>query len=364
LSKADVVFARTSPQQKLLIVEACQLRGHVVAVTGDGVNDAPALKKANIGVAMGIAGTEVAKDAADMILLDDNFASIVNGIEEGRIIFDNLRKSIAYTLTSNMPEIIPYLVFVVCSIPLPLTAVLVLCVDLGTDMFPAISFAHEGKEADIMLRPPRNSAKDHLVDWNLIRWAYGQMGMIQCLAGFYSYFVVLREAGFSLGMLYNADIDQQFGKQDIYCSNDSCSYAPEDAPVDFCTTDPAALAAEVCVTAHHTAFKLRQAQTAFFVAVVVGQLANVLVCKTRKLSMFTKGLGNWLMAFGVAFEFTLCICLCYAKPFQNVFGTEGLTFAHWCLPLPWFIVEVLFDETRKWWYRKHPQSFFTKVTCY
>ena len=131
LNKQMVVFARTSPQQKLLIVSAVQERGGVVAVTGDGVNDSPALKKADIGVAMGITGTEVAKEAADMILLDDNFASIVNGVEEGRIIFDNLKKSIAYTLSSNIPEIAPFLFFQTIKIPLPLTTVMILLVDLG-----------------------------------------------------------------------------------------------------------------------------------------------------------------------------------------------------------------------------------------
>merc|ERR1712142_975765 len=128
----EIVFARTSPQQKLIIVEGCQRMGRIVAVTGDGVNDSPALKKADIGVAMGIAGSDVSKQAADMILLDDNFASIVTGVEEGRLIFDNLKKSIAYTLTSNIPEISPFLLFILADVPLPLGTVTILCIDLGT----------------------------------------------------------------------------------------------------------------------------------------------------------------------------------------------------------------------------------------
>merc|ERR1739838_784012 len=124
----EIVFARTSPQQKLIIVEGCQRMGAIVAVTGDGVNDSPALKKADIGVAMGIAGSDVSKQAADMILLDDNFASIVTGVEEGRLIFDNLKKSIAYTLTSNIPEITPFLLFILADVPLPLGTVTILCI--------------------------------------------------------------------------------------------------------------------------------------------------------------------------------------------------------------------------------------------
>merc|ERR1712168_415067 len=122
----EIVFARTSPQLKLIIVEGCQRMGAIVAVTGDGVNDSPALKKANIGVAMGIAGSDVSKQAADMILLDDNFASIVTGVEEGRLIFDNLKKSSAYTLTSNIPEISPFLLFILADVPLPLGTVTIL----------------------------------------------------------------------------------------------------------------------------------------------------------------------------------------------------------------------------------------------
>merc|ERR1711892_1651088 len=193
---SEIVFARTSPQQKLIIVEGCQRMGAIVAVTGDGVNDSPALKKADIGVAMGISGSDVSKQAADMILLDDNFASIVTGVEEGRLIFDNLKKSIAYTLTSNIPEITPFLVFMCLSVPLPLGTVTILCIDLGTDLLPAISLAYEQAESDIMKRNPRNKFTDKLVNERLISMAYGQIGMIQALAGFVCYLVILMQNGF------------------------------------------------------------------------------------------------------------------------------------------------------------------------
>merc|ERR1719412_1620348 len=193
---SEIVFARTSPQQKLIIVEGCQRMGAIVAVTGDGVNDSPALKKADIGVAMGIAGSDVSKQAADMILLDDNFASIVTGVEEGRLIFDNLKKSIASTLTSNIPEISPFLLFILADVPLPLGTVTILCIDLGTDMVPAISMAYEFAESDIMKRQPRNPFTDKLVNERLISMAYGQIGMIQASAGFFVFFVIMAENGF------------------------------------------------------------------------------------------------------------------------------------------------------------------------
>merc|ERR1719409_954377 len=217
LSHKQCVFARTSPQQKLIIVENCQRTGHIVAVTGDGVNDSPALRKADIGIAMGIMGSEVTKDAADMILLDDNFASIVKGVEEGRLIFDNLKKSIAYTLSSNIPEISPFLVFICAGVPLPLTTVLILCIDLGTDMVPAISMAYETAEADIMQRPPRNSKVDRLVTKKLVSFAYLQIGVIQACAGFYTWMVVLNDYGYGPNILPGNGDPGQWGKQPMYC---------------------------------------------------------------------------------------------------------------------------------------------------
>jgi len=224
LEHPQIVFARTSPQQKLIIVENCQRLGHIVAVTGDGVNDSPALKKADIGVAMGIMGAEVTKNAADMILLDDNFASIVAGVEEGRLIFDNLKKSICYTLSSNIPEISPFISQAILNIPLPLSTVLILAVDLGTDMVPAISMAYEAAEADIMKRPPRNSKVDRLVTKKLIHLAYLQIGVMQAMSGFYVYMVVLNDYGFAPHLLIGLGVLEYWGKQSIYCKFNGGQY--------------------------------------------------------------------------------------------------------------------------------------------
>jgi len=319
----EIVFARTSPQQKLIIVEGCQRNGAVVAVTGDGVNDSPALKRADIGVAMGIAGSDVSKQAADMILLDDNFASIVTGVEEGRLIFDNLKKSIVYTLTSNIPEIAPFLFYICFGIPLPLGTVTILLIDLGTDMVPAISLAYEKAESDIMKRKPRTK-KDYLVNYRLISMAYGQIGMIQASAGFFSYFVIMSQNGFFMfdlpGLRNKWDSDGVTDLQDSYGQEWTISQRRD---LEW-----------TC-------------QTSFFVSIVVVQWADLIISKTRRNSVFVQGMTNWVLNFGLVFETCLAVVFCYT-PFLNLaFKTRPLHWDYWFVPFGWSFIIWVYDEVRR-----------------
>uniref|UniRef100_A0A8C6A792 Cation-transporting P-type ATPase C-terminal domain-containing protein n=3 Tax=Marmota marmota marmota TaxID=9994 RepID=A0A8C6A792_MARMA len=337
----EIVFARTSPQQKLNIVEGCQRLGAIVAVTGDGVNDSPALKKADIGIAMGITGSDVSKQAADMILLDDNFASIVTGVEEGRLIFDNLKKSIAYTLTSNIPEITPFLLFIILSIPLPLGTITILCIDLGTDMVPAISLAYETAESDIMKRHPRNPKTDNLVNHHLIGMAYGQIGMIQALAGFFTYFVILAENGFKpfdlLGIRLKwddrsvNDLEDSYGQQWTY---------EQRKVVEF-----------TC-------------QTAFFASIVVVQWADLIICKTRHNSVFQQGMKNKVLIFGILEETLLAAFLSYTPGMDVALRMYPLKLAWWFCALPYSILIFAYDEIRKLIIRQRPGGWLERETYY
>ncbi|XP_012885947.1 PREDICTED: sodium/potassium-transporting ATPase subunit alpha-4-like [Dipodomys ordii] len=292
----EIVFARTSPQQKLIIVEGCQRQGAIVAVTGDGVNDSPALKKADIGIAMGISGSDVSKQAADMILLDDNFASIVTGVEEGRLIFDNLKKSIAYTLTSNIPEITPFLLFIIFSIPLPLGTISILCIDLGTDMVPAISLAYESAESDIMKRRPRNPKVDNLVNHRLIGMAYGQI-------------------------------------------------------VIFKTYEQRKVVEFTC-------------HTAFFVSIVVVQWADLIICKTRRNSVFQQGMKNKVLIFGLLEETFLAAFLSYTPGMSVALRMYPLKLNWWLCAVPYSIIIFLYDETRRLIIRLQPGGWLEKETYY
>jgi len=223
--KPQIVFARTTPAQKLQIVKACQAIGNVVGVTGDGVNDSPAIKQGDIGISMGISGSDVTKDAADMILLNDDFSSIVDGVEEGRKIFDNLKKTIVYLLTSNMTEIWPFVALVILQIPLPLSNIFMLVICVGTDIYPALALAYEEAEVDIMTRKPRKPT-DHLVTARLLTHAYGQMGEIATAGGFFTYFLVMQLYGFPSSIVFSLlskaavnPINPTTGKIDINYNN-------------------------------------------------------------------------------------------------------------------------------------------------
>ena len=418
LKKSQIVFARTSPAQKLYIVRGCQKLGYVVAVTGDGVNDSPAIKQADIGIAMGITGSDVAKDSADMILLNDDFSSIIVGIEEGRKIFDNLKKSIAYTLTVNIPELIPFLMFIIFAIPLPLSTVLMLCICIGTDMFPAISFAFEESELDIMTRMPRNP-KDHLVTKKLLTFAYLQMGLIQTCAGFVTYFIVLKEFGFGPGTI-NRIVSQPyfphrltdkydpskkfFGNTAVECVNgqlrssglkedyERTSFESgndigktldwlftndlgQDVRMGYLTANcgdqnmPArqSVQYESCQIHQISPISLRPvcystealkyAQTAYFCAIVFCQFVNSICCKSAKMSFVTQGLGNDFMILGWVVEFCLCFVLAYLRPINHVFGTRDVIFLHFGLyGLFYALMLVIYDEIRKYLIRHFPSS--------
>jgi magnesium-transporting ATPase (P-type) len=181
--RGEVLFARSSPDHKLRVVSALQRQHHVVAVTGDGVNDAPALKKADIGVAMGASGTDVAREAADVILLDDNFASIVHAVEEGRAVYANIRRFTSYIFTSNVPEAVPFTVFALSggSIPLAIGVMAILAIDLGTDLVPALALGAEPPAPGLMDRQPR-SRSDHIADRSLLTRAFLLLGAVQSAA--------------------------------------------------------------------------------------------------------------------------------------------------------------------------------------
>lgn len=197
---AEVVFARSSPETKLKVADALRAHGQIVAMTGDGVNDAPALHRAHIGVAMGLSGTDVAREASTMVLTDDNFATIVTAIESGRRVYDNVRKFIVYIFAHLTPEVVPFLVFALSAgtVPLPLTVLQILAIDLGTETLPALALGRERAEPGTMSRPPRPSSQGVISRDMLIR-SWGYLGTVSAVLVMGAFFYVLWRAGWHPG---------------------------------------------------------------------------------------------------------------------------------------------------------------------
>lgn len=300
LSKEEVIFSRMTPKRKLRVVNILKEEGERVAVTGDGVNDAPALKRADIGIAMGVTGTDVAKEAADMILLDDNFAAIVNAIEEGRAVYENIRKFLSYILSSNIPEIVPYLAYVLLKIPLPLTIMQILAVDLGTDMLPALALGVEKPSPAIMKTPPR-STKERLLNLPLLSRAYLFLGPIEAAAGLFGFFYVLNKGSWQWGQM---------------------------------------------LTTNNILYL--KATTACLTAIIVTQIANVFACRSFKESVFSLGIfSNKLIFGGIAFEILLQLFIVYHPYGNKIFSTYPIPVSIWLILVPFALTLFFAEESRK-----------------
>jgi calcium-translocating P-type ATPase len=278
----ELVFSRAAPEAKLRIADALHHGGEVVAMTGDGVNDAPALHHADIGVAMGRSGTEVAREAATVVLTDDNFATVVAGVEEGRRVYDNVRKFVLYIFAHAVPEVVPFLVFALSGglIPLPLTVLSILAIDLGTETLPALALGREPAEPGLMARPPRRRGQN-VIDRPMLLRAWGLMGLLSAALTMGLFLLVLARAGWTPG-----------------------------AP-----TGPGS-------PLHHAYL---QATTASFAAIVACQVGTAFAARTQHSSLRSIGLtSNPLLLGGIAFELLFAAAVVYLPPLQAVFGTAAL----------------------------------------
>ena len=337
LRKQGVCFARTTPMHKLAIVRRCQDMGHIVAVTGDGVNDAPALKQANVGIAMGLNGSDVAKESADIVIMDDNFASIVTGVEEGRIVFDNIKKTIAYTMAHILPEIVGVLLHLLGLLPAGLTAMQVLTIDLGTEMGPAISLAYEKAESNIMERKPRNPIKDRLVSPVLLFYSYVISGAIITGGSILAYIFIYRQ-------------------HDIHLSDFPLINPTTNKPGDYFS-----LTSAESVTIPHTGevftpeeqrLIFSQGVTAYYIVLAVSQFFHIWVCKTRIESIFSHGFGNRLTFYGVFAGLALVLFFSYVPGVQSFVGSATVNWVPWvCAPVTGVALWI-YSEGSKWYFRQ------------
>ena len=306
----EVIFARASPETKLHIAEALQADGHVVAMTGDGVNDAPALRQADIGVAMGRAGTDVAREAATMVLTDDNFATIVTAVEAGRVVYDNVRKFIVYIFAHATPEVVPFLVFALAggAVPLPLPVLLLLAFDVGTETLPSLALGRDPAEPGLMSQPPRPRSEGVIRRPMLLRaWLF--LGLIVAALSMGGFLLVLLGAGWHPG-------------------------------------DPVGAGTHL----HHAYL---QATTMTFLGMIFGQIGSAFAVRTQRASLRSVGVfSNRYLLLGVAAELGLAALFVCAPPLQSLLGTAVPPAQNLLVLLPFPFIVWGADELRKYLVRQ------------
>ena len=301
----ELIFARSSPEAKLRIADALRAEDHVVAMTGDGVNDAPALRRSDIGISMGLSGTDVAREASTMVLTDDNFATIVAAIEAGRRVYDNVRKFIFYIFAHATPEVTPFLVYALSrgAVPLPLTVLQLLAFDVGTETLPALALGREPAEPGLMDRRPRPRHEGVIRPPMLLRaWLF--VGLIAATLAMGAYFYVLLDAGWHPG-------------------------------------DPVGAGHPL----HHAYL---QATTMTFLAMVVCQIGTAFAARTDYASLRSVGVfSNRLLLWGIAFELTLAAMVIYLPPLQQLLSTAALPPRYLLVTVPFPFIVWGADELRR-----------------
>ncbi|KAK5726656.1 hypothetical protein LTR15_002544 [Elasticomyces elasticus] len=321
----EIVFARTTPEHKLRIVKELQQRDHTVGMTGDGVNDAPSLKQADVGIAMG-GGSDVALEAADMVLLD-SFAAIVEAVRYGRVVYDNLKKTICYLLPAgSFSEFWPVITNVVFGLPQILSSFLMIIICCFTDCAAATAIAYEKPEADVLTRPPRNAKKDRLVDWKLVLYAYGYIGVIETLTSFAMAYWYAQRQGLTFSSLWFA----------------------------FSPVTPNGLSTDEVTSILNTASSI------YFVNLVVMQWFNLFAVRTRRLSVL-KHRFNYYLLPAIIFALLIAILFLYVPKFHSVLGTSIVPVEYWFLPMGFGMGVLLLDEGRKYLIRTYPKSIIAKA---